>query len=188
MNTEYDYDEVAPCIFVYENVIDNCKELIDLAFKEKNWYKGKIGQKMSTDLSHRNVEIHDIAPSFKNDKRWFELSQKIWNYGNNYGITNNIGFSSMEPAQFLWYKPSESFYNKHVDDGPGFPRIFSAVLYLNNVKNGGETHFTKFNVSIKPKKGRMVLFPSNYAYAHEAKNTKNQDKFAVVTWFTPALA
>lgn len=180
---KYKYEEIAPCIFLYENVLNNSEELIDLAFKENNWSKAKIGKKNLVDSSVREVETHYIAPIFKNDKRWFELSQTIWGYGNEYGVANNIGFSNMEHPEFLWYKPSEGFYKEHADQGPGNFRIFSAVLYLNDVEDGGETYFRKFDVGVKPKKNRLVIFPANYAYVHEARRTTNSDKFVVVTWF-----
>lgn len=187
MEEKYYYKEIAPCIFVYENTVQDCKEFVDLAFEENSWNKGHVGQmsEEKVNLSYRDVEIHDISPTFKNNKKWFELSQIIWKYGNSYGIENHAGFSGMEYPQFLWYKPSKSFYKEHADSDPQHPRIFSAVLYLNDVEEGGETYFKKFDVSVKPKAGRLVIFPANYAYIHEAKRTLSSDKFVAVTWFTP---
>ena len=59
----------------------------------------------------------------------------------------------------------------------------SAILYLNDVTEGGETWFDKFGLSVKPEKGKLILFPSNYAYTHQALPPVNEKKYVVVTWF-----
>lgn len=33
-------------------------------------------------------------------------------------------------------------------------------MYLNDVQSGGGTHFTKLNVTVTPKKGRAMIWPS----------------------------
>jgi hypothetical protein len=40
---------------------------------------------------------------------------------------------------------------------------------------------------VKPKAGRLLMFPANYAYEHEALPPKSGEKFVVVTWFTPVM-
>lgn len=42
---------------------------------------------------------------------------------------------------------------------PG-PRVFTAFIYFNEVAEGGETDFNLLGVKVKPKVGRMVLWPS----------------------------
>jgi len=38
---------------------------------------------------------------------------------------------------------------------------------------------------LKPKDGRLLMFPANFAYEHEALAPQSGEKFALVTWFTP---
>ena len=102
-------------------------------------------------------------------------------------MQNDAPFSNMEYLQLLHYSTGEGFYKPHADSGPGAQRIFSALLYLNDVEEGGETYFEKFDVKIKPKAGRLALFPSNYVYGHEARPPKSNDKFVIVTWFNPVF-
>ena len=91
----------------------------------------------------------------------------------------------MESVQLLHYKEGTGFYKSHWDAGPGMHRVFSALLYLNDVEDGGETYFTKFNKSIEPKAGRLALFPANYVFEHEARTPTKGSKFVAVTWFNP---
>lgn len=182
----YNATQIAPCIYVYENVIDNCDELIALArgFDKSKITEAKIGKDLSLVPEYRSATLIDISAVFSNDIEWFVIAKKIWEYGNQYAIENLISFSNMEYLQFLHYKKNDGFYKKHVDAGPGsIDRIFSAVLYLNDIEKGGETYFNKFDVSVHPKKGRLALFPANYAYEHEAKTPISNEKNVIVTWF-----
>lgn len=40
------------------------------------------------------------------------------------------------------------------------PRILTFFLYLSDVEEGGETAFPKLNISVRPKKGTALLWPS----------------------------
>ena len=39
------------------------------------------------------------------------------------------------------------------------PRILTALLYLSDVEEGGETVFPKLGIDISPKRGRLVIWP-----------------------------
>jgi hypothetical protein len=180
--------EVAPAILVYDNVIDNPEQLIDFALlRPEKWRDSMVsdGEEGVVDKEVRNTRILDVPATYDNDIKWFEVSQLVWTYANRYSMQYDAGFSNMESLQLLHYSTNEGFYKPHFDSGPGMQRIFSALLYLNDVKSGGETYFNEFDVSVKPKAGRLALFPANFVYTHEARTPKSNDKFVLVTWFTP---
>lgn len=184
--------QVAPGIFIYDNVINNSKELISLALSTpEKWRDSRIlGENNGLGIVNkqvRNTRILDVPAIYSNDIKWFEVSQTIWKYANDYAINFGISFSAMEPVQLLHYSTEEGFYKPHADSGPGHLRIFSGLLYLNDVEEGGETYFENFDVSVQPKEGRLALFPADYVYLHEAKTPKSGEKFALVTWFNPVL-
>jgi hypothetical protein len=186
-----DGEEVAPGIFIYDNVIDNSQELIDFALSDpEKWRDSRVGSSANegvVDKEIRNTRVLDVPATFANDIKWFEVSQIVWAYANRYGIQHDAAFSNMEYLQLLHYSTQEGFYKPHADSGPGMQRIFSGLLYLNDVEEGGETYFNKFDVSVKPKAGRLALFPANFIYTHEARTPKSNDKFALVTWFNPVM-
>jgi hypothetical protein len=181
--------EVAPGIFVYDDVIDNSQELIDFALSDpEKWRDSRIGAgtvEGEVNKEIRNTRILDVPATYANDIKWFEVSQIVWSYANKYGMDHDAAFSNMEHLQLLHYSTDEGFYKPHADSGPGMQRIFSAVLYLNDVEDGGETYFNSFDVSVSPKAGRLTIFPANFMYKHEARTPKSNDKFALVTWFNP---
>jgi hypothetical protein len=180
--------EVAPGIVVIDKAINNPKDLIKkVGGMEDKWQSSSVslGQGFGVNKEIRDADTLDISVSLDRDIEWFLLSKQIWSYADLYGKKYGAPFSSMEPVQMLRYEVDSGHYKPHVDSGPLTPRIFSAVLYLNDVEVGGETKFEKFNISIKPKAGRLVMFPANFIYVHSALPPKSNKKFAAVTWFVP---
>jgi predicted 2-oxoglutarate/Fe(II)-dependent dioxygenase YbiX len=86
-----------------------------------------------------------------------------------------------EPYQALKYQTGTE-YKAHYDGNTTSGRFLSAITYLNDDYNGGELEFPNFGVKIKPREGDLVLFPSNYAYAHIAHPVTSGTKYAIVTW------
>jgi hypothetical protein len=181
------FDEVIPSVFVFENIINNPQKLIDIAINEASWEHASLGPSATVNKNIRNNKRQVLLPSFNKPKEWFDISQKVWQYGDFYAKFFEIGFSEMEPLQMLHYNKGVGFYKPHSDSGPGHERLFSAVLYLNTIKNGGGTYFNKFNFEVSPEAGKLVLFPANYAYMHEARVSPDDDKFVIVTWFKPEI-
>lgn len=185
-----EYVEIAPSVFLFDNFIDNCQEIIDAAFKKienKEIKEATIinSNSLVVEKNIRDVLTIDLSPSYQEDIIWWILAQKIWRCADKYAITNYVSFSRMESPQFLYYPKDKGFYKTHIDSDRMMPRVFSAILYLNDVELGGETYFEKFNIEIKPLAGRLLLFPSNFVYIHSAKIPKSSEKYCIVTWFVP---
>lgn len=97
-----------------------------------------------------------------------------------------IGFL---PDQFTIKKYHEEAYmGPHVDyEGEGradfYPTI-SMVLYLNDDYEGGEVNFIEQNVSITPKAGSLIVFPSHKPYYHDPRPVTSGIKYMVpLFWF-----
>lgn len=180
---------IAPGIYIYENVLEDPKKYIDFAMTQENWYDAKVFADRSENASVvnkvRNNSFLNLEIGFDKPIEWFEIGSLIFSYTKKYAEENEFSFSGMEPLVMLHYKSGEGFYNPHIDHHDTAPRVCAALLYLNDVEEGGETHFVNFDISIKPKAGTLVLFPGNYPYLHGAKTPLSGDKFAVVTWFSP---
>lgn len=183
-----EYEEIAPCVFVYENAYDKCDDLIFRALRNKGaWQPAKIGAD-TLDQEHRDCDVMPIDSTLTGHVDDILLTKRLFDYADHYGKETHSTISNMEGLQLLHYKASDNFYKPHSDDGADHPRIFSSVLYLNDVEEGGETRFTRFDVSVKPKAGRLLMFPANFAYEHEALPPTSGEKFVVVTWYTPVMA
>lgn len=192
--SEIIYEEIAPTVFLYKNILSNSDKIIEIVKDESFLWddacinngkdqEGNVKSLVNKDI--RNTKVYSIQPIFSNDILWFDVSQRIWRAADHYAKNFDISFSNMELPQLLYYPAGEGFYKPHSDHGVSTPRIFSSVLYLNDIEEGGETYFTHFDIAVKPRAGDMVVFPSNYTFLHEAKSPISDDKYVIVTWYTP---
>lgn len=66
----------------------------------------------------------------------------------------------------------------HTDGYDGHSNLaFSSVLYLNDNYEGGEINFPNHNIKIKPKKGSLIIFPSQDPFIHEVKPVLSGDRY-----------
>lgn len=77
----------------------------------------------------------------------------------------NIPSTNSEYWQLLEYKEGQ-FYHNHHDYSSVYKerqqgvRILTVFLYLNDVEEGGGTHFSSLNITVQPKSGRALVWPS----------------------------
>jgi len=62
-------------------------------------------------------------------------------------------------------------------------RSLSVLSYLNDDYEGGEISFPQSNVTLKPKAGSIVFFPSNFIYVHTIAKMKSGVRYAIPSWF-----
>jgi prolyl 4-hydroxylase len=122
-----------------------------------------------------------------------ELNQNVLRTVENItGIPENHS----EYWQFLKYEVGQ-FYGEHHDFIPFHlnryqgARILTVFLYLNDVTEGGGTRFTKLGITVQPKRGRVVVWPSVYDHDptkrdarthHEALPVKEGIKYGANAW------
>lgn len=79
-----------------------------------------------------------------------------------------------------WSYEKNAYMGKHFDGQDGDSTLaFSMVLYLNDDYEGGEISFPNQNITIKPKSGSLIMFPSQMPYIHEVLPFKNKDRYTV---------
>lgn len=133
----------------------------------------------SLDITIHKQAIPCIADM---DRLLFSLfNAAIIDYQNDYGL--RIG--NDEGYEILTYTTGQQ-YKKHIDQGgQKFGRIVSGLLYVNDDYIGGSLEFTRLNLTIQPKRGTIILFPSNFIYEHIAHPVTQGEKIAIVTFFHP---
>jgi len=73
----------------------------------------------------------------------------------------------------------------HVDDlGYVTDNHLPTLIYLNDDYEGGQLSFATHDITIKPKKGDLIMFPGNMHYAHEVKEVLSGTRYTVPVWFT----
>jgi prolyl 4-hydroxylase len=61
-------------------------------------------------------------------------------------------------------------------------RYLVFLWYLNDVDEGGETRFPRFDYAVKPRTGRLLMFPPYWMYQHEGAPPRSGDKYIVGTY------
>lgn len=79
------------------------------------------------------------------------------------------------------YKRNEGHFKWHFDAlGPGgWDRQLALIVYLNSVADGGETHFHRQKLKIKPLAGDAVFFPTFWTHLHCGEIPTSGDKYVI---------
>lgn len=83
---------------------------------------------------------------------------------------NKFGWEELRMKRFLCGtgKENDEQFGEHVDviTHEGAKRILILMVYLNDDFEEGETVFPIFGDSVKPVKGRLIMFPPTWTYVH----------------------
>lgn len=175
-------------IFYYESVIRDPYELVyaiessdeylsetSLISKWHTWSASNdsyvFGKRKTT-----NEDDFDSAPE-KVKLAYLLLKNTLSKYGEDYAKSIGVKLGTQMPISISKYFTGASM-GPHTDSSPNpTTEHISAVLYLNDSYAGGELNFPEQGVSIKPKAGSIVIFPSTPPFFHESKEIKNGTKY-----------
>ena len=80
--------------------------------------------------------------------------------------------------------PGEGYHQWHCErDGvTRARRLLLVMLYLNDVKEGGETEWLYQRKRIEPKQGRIVICPSSFTHFHRGNPPLSGPKYMINGW------
>lgn len=82
-------------------------------------------------------------------------------------------------------KKCEGYHNWHFEKMAvpnTLTRHLTTMVYLNDVEDGGETEFLYQSRRVKPRKGRVVIFPVQWTHTHRGNPPLSGDKIIATTW------
>jgi hypothetical protein len=189
---------IASAIGVADNVIDQdiCAEIVDyIEANQHLTYDGlTVGGvnrdvKRSTDTwlsaynktaegdqkaqlaTYNDVLFSHLSPLLSEYcSRFFHLQYWINRYDTGY--------------QYQKYEKGSGRYLSHIDGAPfDTPplneRVVAIILYLNDVERGGETWFDLHEYAVRPRAGRVAIFPTGFNYPHGGRIPLSGDKHIV---------
>ena len=181
-------------VIIRENVIpqENIEEIMLLTNNTKDishatTINSEDRDKPDTDLKVRNTLWYHITEEMTK-----KLEQAVATCFVEFVAPKfNCDFKSYEPVQFLGYPPG-GHYKAH-NDGESFnyetrqwerlmDRDVSFLFYLNDQYGGGELEFPDLGLTIKPKKGMMIAFPSYKDFAHKVHPVTWGHRYTLVSW------
>jgi len=183
-------------ISIYDNYIlkSECDKAIKL-FEDQDKFKNTINR-----LNFENAPIvkkqdqQFFATSSNLNVWWKELKSLIVNfdmawkhYEKNVGALESYGQDTFHYTQLKIQKtlPREGYHVWHLEHQRGFQneaRAFVFSIYLNDVEEGGETEFLHFSKRVKPKTGRIVIWPAAFPYVHRGNPPLSGKKYILTSW------
>ena len=182
-------------IAVYDNYItkEECDKAITL-FENQDKFNNTVNRLKNEKASVLQKQDQQFFASGKNLDVWWEnLKPMMINYNlawdhyvQNVGAQDAYGdsfhFTCLKIQKTL---PTEGYHVWHVEHGRGFdmePRAFVFSIYLNDVEEGGETEFLHFSKRVKPKTGRIVIWPATFPYLHRGNPPLSGQKYILTSW------
>ena len=184
-------------IIIKENVIpqENIEEIMLLTNNTKDISQATVLNNDNEEdvlASKEDLEVRNTLWYHITDKMNKKFEQAVAGcFVNHVAPKYNCEFKSYEPVQFLGYPPG-GHYKGH-NDGEHFnietrqweacmPRDVSFLFYLNDQYGGGELEFYDLGLTIKPKKGMMIAFPSYKDFAHKVHPVTWGHRYSLVSW------
>ena len=181
-------------IIIKEKVIpqENIEELMLLTNNTKDISQATIINNDKADNSETNLEVRNTLWYTIPEEMAKNLEQAVAAcFREHIAPKYNCQFKSYEPVQFLGY-PVGGHYKGH-NDGEIFndktrqwektmERDVSFLFYLNDQYGGGELEFYDLGLTIKPKKGMMIAFPSYKDFAHKVHPVTWGHRYSLVCW------
>ena len=83
------------------------------------------------------------------------------------------------------YVPNHSYAIEHCEHGflkENSRRMLAWMFYCNTIVDGGETCFPQQNLSVRPKKGTVLIWPAAWTHSHYGKVSLKEHKYIVTGW------
>ena len=185
-------------IGVYDNYItkEDCQKVINIYDAEDKF-----------NHTINRVANEDAGVLYKQDQQFFCMSNnmEIWwervkpliynfdmawrHYDKMTGAKESLGNIDLLHTTLKIQKtlPGEGYHLWHIEYGKGFDnecRAFVFSIYLNDIEEGGETEFLHFSKRVRPKTGRIVIWPAGFPYLHRGNPPLSGEKYILTSWLT----
>lgn len=135
------------------------------------------GRDGSSVVDTRSRDSKAIVPRHDEELAFF-IFEAVRQYFEQHFLAQSSDSLVLAQNEFFAYPPGIGL-KMHSDDHVLKPdgnmltrdvqRGITAILYLNSEFEGGEIHFPKQGVELRPSAGTLLIFPSNRNFPHEVK-------------------
>jgi len=179
--------------FLEEYIVSN--EVVDNIV---DWYNKNEDNAVNGAIGHNSVDKNikdskDIFIPSANEEQPFityrnELHKCIKLYADKYKVLKNLHtFGLIEPMVIQKYPIGGGFKALHTERVGKFDytikRLLVFMTYLNDVDDGG-TEFIYQNKIIKAKKGKTVIWASDWTHTHKGQVSHTKEKMIITGWYS----
>jgi prolyl 4-hydroxylase len=170
---------------------DLCNEIITWFEKNKELQKQGVNSEGRVSNNKKTTDITVKPSDLKDDKykcfnnyigelyKCFIDYQHQWPFMKNLIKDVDIGSFNVQK-----YEKGDHFSQIHTERSSiaTLHRVFAWMTYLNDVDDGGKTNFTHYNIKIKPKIGKTLIWPAEWTHAHAGEILNSGKKYIITGW------
>ena len=167
----------------YEDMLN-----IDAVVKKRTEYthKPKLAHEVSdssldlfSSSFYQELPIPYIAIDFK--KIFWE---KYKFYADKYSLLHKLSGHHIIDIKIQKTNIGEGFHEWHCEKASlnERNRLLAFMVYLNDVDEGGETEFLYQHKRIKPEKGKLLIWPSQFTHVHRGNTPLSNEKYILTGW------
>ena len=165
---------------------ESCKKAID-------WFEQNIDQALAGGHGDNGLlDNLELPIQLESPKDFFNLCDAtltgLTDFKKKYPLldSNSITAYTLNIFDILLCKWEPNNYYKyfHCEVSPNAKdgkerRVFSWMIYLNDIKHGGGTEFIYQNITTKPRAGDFIIFPSGPSHMHRGENAPHETKYII---------
>lgn len=153
---------------------------------------GPDGTSSSDSKQSTDITFH---PGYLQDNTWGVLLEPLLQVldkaKHDYIHRHSIAMSKLDPFELSptfniqRYNPGEGFHGWHCERAslPFSNRLLVWMIYLNTIKDRGETEFLYQQHFEEPKQGKLIVWPSDWMYTHRGVSSPSETKYVLTGWF-----
>jgi prolyl 4-hydroxylase len=132
-----------------------------------------------------------LATEYALDQYYAELQRCLQLYQEQHPLLKQLGlFRVTESPAIQHYRPGGGFKMPHFERSnyANTTRMLVWMTYLNDVSDGGGTRFVYQDHTFEAKKGRTLIWPSDFTHTHVGVVSPTEHKYIITGWmnFVPS--
>jgi hypothetical protein len=162
--------------------------------------KGLVKRGVVGKAQYRNVDVEkkdsfdlpvdaipaDLAGEYRLDSYYSALQLCLGMYQEQFPVLAQVGFFRVtESPTIQHYRPGGGFKMPHFERAghATATRMLVWMTYLNDVKDGGGTHFLYQNHTFEARRGRTLIWPPDFTHTHAGVVSPTEHKYIITGWF-----
>ena len=160
-----------------------CTDLIE--YHQDNTEYKNVGSSIGANEMKKSTDV-TVFPSSQNPAV-VRYKQLLFGYAKEYNAAYDNALAEMTIADgfnIQHYKPGEGYLSWHNERSIHLThqRALTFMTYLNDVEDGG-TEFKYQGLRHNAKKGKTLIWPSDFTHTHRGQKSETQEKYITTGWF-----
>jgi hypothetical protein len=167
---------------------ESCKKAIN--WFEENIDKATPGIAGDKDLNNLELSVEKLEDKSDFFNLGFTILKVLEEFKEEYKLFDScLDDWHLDIAQILMCKwePNNYYNHFHCEMSPNdlreLHRVFSWMIYLNDIEHGGGTEFIYQNIITEPRAGDFYIFPSSPSHIHRELNAPLETKYTITGHF-----